>query len=143
MNITDKQNSIIQEFAGITDWQNKYKLIIQKGKDLSSMPEESKTADNIVKGCQSQVWLASDFNKQDKTVIFTADSDAMIVKGLISLLLYVYSGETPDNIIKYPPIFIEKIGMQDHLSITRKNGLDRIIKQIQFYAIAYQSLLSR
>lgn len=139
--LADTQDEIIQEFDRYSDWTDKYKYLIALGKDLPSMQEEHKTDDNIVKGCQSRVWLHA--NLEDQKIAFTADSDAAIVRGLIALLLRFYSGRTPDEILMTQPEFFKKIGMDQHLSMTRSNGLASMIKQMKIYAMAYKAKLSR
>lgn len=141
MTIKETQEEIIKEFEGFKDWDEKYAHIIKIGKELESFPEEQRTDDNKLSGCQSQVWLHASFN-EDK-IQFQADSDAMIVKGLIALLVRVYSNHTPDEILNSQPEFIKKIGIDNHLSLTRKNGLSSMLKQIQRYAIAYKALVDR
>jgi cysteine desulfuration protein SufE len=139
--ISEVQDDIIQEFDRYSDWTDKYKYLIALGKDLPSMEEAHKTDDNIVKGCQSRVWLHADL--EDQKIDFTADSDAAIVRGLIALLLRFYSGRTPDEILMTQPDFFKKIGMDQHLSMTRSNGLASMIKQMKIYAMAYKTKLSR
>jgi cysteine desulfuration protein SufE len=141
MTIKETQEEIIKEFEGFKDWDEKYAHIIKIGKELESFPEELRTDENKLSGCQSQVWLHGAID-QDK-IQFQADSDAMIVKGLIALLVRVYSNHTPDEILDSPPEFIKKIGIDSHLSLTRKNGLSSMLKQIQRYAIAYKALIDR
>ena len=140
--IEDKIEKIINEFNQFDDWEDKYTHIIKRGKSLPEMQEELKTEDNKVKGCQSQVWMSAVLN-DDHTLSFVADSDAMIVKGIVSLLVEVYSGEKPAVIIAHKPEFIKQIGLDEHLSPSRTNGLFSMIKQIKYYATAYQALLSK
>lgn len=141
MTITETQHGIIKEFEQFKDWDEKYSHIISLGKQLDIFREENRKDENKLSGCQSQIWLYAELN--DGKIIFTADSDAMIVKGLIALLIKVYSNHTPDEILNSPPEFIKQIGIDNHLSLTRKNGLHSMLKQIQRYAIAYKSLVDR
>ncbi|MFH1197987.1 MAG: SufE family protein [bacterium] len=138
MTIKETQESIIQEFESFKDWDEKYAYIIKIGKELDTFPEDQRTEENKLSGCQSQVWLHA--SVEGSNVLFKADSDAMIVKGLIALLIKVYSNHSPDEILSSPPEFIKKIGIDNHLSLTRKNGLSAMLKQIQRYAIAYKAL---
>lgn len=140
MTIEEKQNRIIRQFELLGDWPERYKYIIKLGQKLPSLDDEKKVEGNLVRGCQSQVWLDTEL-EEDK-VIFKADSDAAITKGLVALLVKFYSGETPDTILKTDPEFIKKIGMQEHLSPTRSNGLASMVKQMKIYAMAYRSKLS-
>ena len=137
--IEQKQKDVENELSLIPDWEGKYKYLIELGKAQTGLPDESKTEENKVRGCQSQVWLDVKLSPDGKMYI-GADSDALIIRGLIGLLLRVYSGHAPKEILENPPNFFSRIGMQEHLSITRANGLAKIIKQIQFYALAYSSL---
>lgn len=131
------QDEIIEEFAIYDDWMDKYALIIEKGNTLEALEDKYKTPNNIIEGCQSRVWLQANYNK-DK-LHFRAESDAVIVKGLLALILEVYSGRTPDEIINSDLHFIKEIGLTEHLSPTRSNGLLAVVKQIRFYAIAYKA----
>lgn len=135
------QQEIICEFEGLKEWTDRYKHIIALGKQVNSFPEEHKKDQNIVKGCQSRVWLHAEL-ENDGCIHFFADSDAAIVRGLIALLLRFYSGQTPDTILTTPPAFIQKIGMDQHLSMTRSNGLASMVKQMKIYAMAYKSKLA-
>jgi cysteine desulfuration protein SufE len=138
--IATVQDTIVEEFAFFDDWTERYKYIIDLGRSLAPMDENVKTEENKVRGCQSQVWL---FGKLwDGRVWFQADSDAMIVRGLAALILRFYSGRTPDEILGAEPEFIEKIGMSEHLSMTRANGLRAMVKQIKLYALAYKAKLT-
>ena len=139
MEIQDVQNRIIKEFSLFEDWTERYKYIIKHGDKLETLPEEDRVKNNLVKGCQSQVWLTAEL-KGDK-VHFKADSDAAITKGLVSLMVRLYSDQTPEEIISVNPDFISKIGMQQHLSPTRANGLASMVKQMKIYAMAYKSKL--
>lgn len=140
MSIQDKQNQIIAEFTQSPHWEDRYKKIIQMGKNLPEMPAEFKTDDNIVKGCQSQVWLHATLNDQGK-IILLGDSDALIVKGLVALLLEVYSGATPSEVLQTPPDFLKALGFEGNLSPSRANGLHSMLKQIKMYATAFDYLL--
>lgn len=140
MDIQAKQDEIIQDFVRLSDWENRYKHIIKLGMKLPELEKEHKIDENLVRGCQSQVWLKTELDG-DK-VIFRADSDAAITKGLVALMVRFYSGETPDTILKTNPEFITKIGMQEHLSPTRSNGLASMVKQMKIYAMAYKAKLA-
>ncbi|MGA1465572.1 MAG: Fe-S metabolism protein SufE [Bacteroidetes bacterium] len=137
MTIEEKQERIIREFSILPDWQERYKYIIKLGTKLPEMDEADHTEENLVRGCQSQVWLTTE--QDGDRIVFHADSDANITKGLVALLVRVYSGETPETILATSPDFIRKIGMQEHLSPTRANGLAAMVKQMKIYAMAYQS----
>ena len=141
MTIDEKQERIIRQFNLLGDWPERYKYIIKLGQKLDPIDEEKKVDENLVRGCQSQVWLITDLN--DDKVNFSADSDAAITKGLVALLVDFYSGETPDVILKTNPSFIKQIGMEDHLSPTRSNGLASMVKQMKIYALAYKSKLDQ
>lgn len=141
MTIQEKQDRIIREFKALGDWPERYKYIIKLGQKLDPLDEKYKTEDNLVRGCQSQVWLHTELDG-DK-VIFKADSDAAITKGLVALMVRFYSEESPDEILSNNPDFIEQIGMQEHLSPTRSNGLASMIKQMKIYAMAYKSKLQQ
>jgi len=140
MDIQEKQNKIIREFELLSDWQERYKYIIKLGSKLEPLDESHKTEENLVRGCQSQVWLSAQLD--DGKVIFRADSDAAITKGLVSLMVRFYSGHDPDTIINTNPEFIKKIGMAEHLSPTRSNGLASMVKQMKIYALAFKSKLT-
>jgi cysteine desulfuration protein SufE len=135
MTINESQDEIIEEFELFDDWADKYEYIIDLGKKLKGFPEEQKTEDNIIKGCQSRVWLNA--RKDEEKLIFEADSEAIIVKGLVNMLIRVLSGHTPQEIAKADLYFMEKIGMSQHLAQTRSNGLASMVKQMKNYAIAY------
>ena len=141
MTIEETQREIIKEFEEFQNWEEKYTYIIQIGRELSGYPEDYRKDDFKISGCQSQVWIHAQLDKNN--VLFVADSDAMIVKGLIALLLRVYSGHTPDEILSTPPDFIQKIGIDNHLSPTRKNGLGSMLKQIKMYAIAFKAITDK
>ena len=135
--IDQVQEEIVEEFAVFDDWMDKYSLIIEEGNKLEKLDESYKTPNNIIKGCQSRVWLQTDF--ENGKLYFRAESDAVIVKGLLALVLRIFSGRTPDEIISADLHFLKQIGLTEHLSPTRSNGLLAVIKQIRFYAIAYKA----
>lgn len=139
--IADRQNQIIQEFSRLTDWEDRYKRIIEMGRELPEMPVELKTDENLVKGCQSQVWLHAALSAEGAMTI-QGDSDAMIVKGLVALLLRVYSGANPNDILQTPPEFLRALGFEGHLSPSRANGLHSMLKQIRLYATAFAYVLN-
>jgi cysteine desulfuration protein SufE len=134
MTIDEIQNEIVSDFELFDEWDDKYAYIIELGKKLPPMPEQYKTEENIVKGCQSKVWLYA-YNQGDK-VFFLGDSDALIVKGLVALLIKVFSGQKAEEIAHSNLFFLEKIGLQQHLSMTRANGLASMIKQMKAYGLA-------
>ncbi len=140
MTIEDVQNDIIDEFSMFEDWEERYQYMIDLGKTLPLIEDKYKTEDNIIKGCQSKVWVHA--NMQDNKVNFTADSDAIITKGIIAILIRAFSNQHPNDIIEANTDFIDKIGLKEHLSPTRANGLVSMIKQIKLYAIAYQTQLN-
>lgn len=137
MEFEKRQKEIIDEFEFLTDWMEKYEHIIELGKSLPLIEEQYKTEDNIIKGCQSRVWLHADLI--DGKVIYTADSDAIITKGMIALMIRALSGLTPEEIINAELQFVDKIGLKEHLSPTRSNGLLSMIKQMKLYAIAFKA----
>ena len=132
--INEIQDEIIEEFEMFDDWMQKYELIIDLGKDLSGLDEKEKVEANIIKGCQSKVWLSAKMT--NGKIVFTADSDAIMTKGIIALLIRALSGQDPKNIARSNLYFIDKIGLKNHLSITRSNGLEAMIKKMKIYAIA-------
>ncbi|MFN6084466.1 MAG: SufE family protein [Fluviicola sp.] len=132
--IEKKQNEIIDEFAIFDDWMEKYEYIIDLGKDLPLIDESKKTSDRLIEGCQSRVWL--DASVVDGKMSLTADSDAIITKGIIGLLIQVYNNESPEDVAKSEPFFIKEIGLQEHLSPTRANGLLSMVKKIKLLAIS-------
>ena len=138
MSIKEKQAELVNEFKELDDWDDKYAQIIKMGRQLPEFPEEYRIDKNKIEGCQSQVWIHAEL-KEGK-VFLQADSDAMIVKGLISMLITVYSNHSPDEILISPPDFLNEIGIDKHLSLTRKNGLGAMLKQIQMFAVAYKAL---
>ena len=139
MTIDEIQDEIITEFSDLTDWMDRYAYIIDLGNTLSPFPESEKIPANIIEGCQSRVWISAKLN-DDMTVHFEADSDALIVKGIIALLLKVLNDRTPDELLNADLYFIEKIGLEEHLSPTRSNGLVAMVKQIHNYARAFKVL---
>lgn len=139
MTISEIQEDIVDEFSMFDDWMQRYEYMIDLGKSLPIIDESLKTEDRLIKGCQSKVWLNAEL-KEDK-VIFTADSDAIITKGIIAILIRVFSNQKPEDIIEANTVFIDKIGLKEHLSPTRANGLVSMIKQLKLYALAYQTQL--
>lgn len=137
MTINEAQDEVIEEFAGFTDWMDKYQMLIDLGSELEPLDSRYKTDQNLIDGCQSRVWLQADYD--GSVITFTADSDALIVKGIIALLIRVISGHTPEEILSADLYFIERIGLKDHLSPTRSNGLLAMVKQIRMYALAFSS----
>ena len=136
--IKEKQEEIIEEFNSFDDWMDRYQLLIDLGSEQPPLEEQYKSDDNLIEGCQSRVWLQADL-MPDGTVRFLAESDALIVKGIVSLLVKVYSGHTPDEILDNEPYFVEAIGLKEHLSPTRSNGLVSMIKQMRMYALAFKA----
>lgn len=136
MTINEAQDEVVEEFEDFTDWMDKYQMLIDLGNELESLDEKYKTDNNLIDGCQSRVWVQCDY--VDGKLVFTAESDALIVKGIIALLIRVLSGHTPQEILDADLYFIDKIGLKDHLSPTRSNGLLAMIKQIRVYALAYK-----
>lgn len=136
-NIEAKEQEIIEEFSLFDDWMDKYEHIIGLGKELPLIDESLKTDDLLIKGCQSRVWLHA--KMEYGKVIFTADSDAIITKGIINLLIRVLSGEKPDDIVNADMTFIDQIGLKEHLSPTRSNGLVSMVKQMKLYALAFKT----
>ena len=135
--INEIQDSIIEQFSDFDDWLDRYQLLIDLGSEQEPLPEEYKSDNNLIEGCQSRVWLQADFI--DGKVHFRGESDALIVKGIVSLLISVYSGHTPDEILSSEPYFVEAIGLKEHLSPTRSNGLVAMIKQMKLYALAFKA----
>lgn len=136
MTINEIQDAIIEEFQDFDDWMDRYQLLIDLGSDLTPLDEQYKTNDNLIDGCQSRVWVYPEL--RDGHVYLQAESDALIVKGIVALLLRVFNGQTPDDILSADLYFIDRIGLKDHLSPTRSNGLLAMVKQIRLYALAYQ-----
>lgn len=141
MKIEEIEQEIISEFEQFDEWLDKYNFIIELGKILPLISEEYKTEQYVISGCQSKVWLHSTL--QDGKIFFEADSDAIITKGIVGLMIRVLSGQSPDDIINAKLDFVEKIGLREHLSPTRSNGLTSMIKQMKFYALAYKTKLSQ
>lgn len=137
MTIKELQEEIIEDFNLFDDWMERYEFIIDSGKSMPKIETQNKSDDNIIKGCQSKVWLHADY--ENGKLLFTADSDAILTKGIISLLLKVYNDQSPDDILANDPFFIDEIGLKEHLSPTRANGLLSMIKQIKLFALAYKS----
>ena len=148
--INEIQDEIIEEFAGFDDWMDKYQLLIDLGNEQEPLDEQYKTESNLIDGCQSRVWLQADFvgmrnekgemrNEQHGVIVFKAESDALIVKGIVSLLIRVLSGHTPQEILDADLYFIDEIGLKEHLSPTRSNGLLAMVKQMRMYALAFQA----
>ena len=136
--IKELQYEVIEEFDGLDDWMDKYQMLIDLGNDLEPLEERYKTPENIIEGCQSRVWVQCDY--VDGRLQLSADSDALIVKGIIALLIRVLNNQTPADILGSELYFIDRIGLRDHLSPTRSNGLLAMIKQIRAYAVAYSSV---
>ena len=146
MTINEIQDEIIEEFAGFDDWMDKYQLLIDLGNDQESLDEKYKVEQNLIDGCQSRVWLQADLvemrnekGEMSNVIHFQAESDALIVKGIVALLIRVLSGHTPDEILNADLYFIEQIGLKEHLSPTRSNGLLAMVKQMRMYALAFKS----
>ena len=144
MTINEIQDEIIEEFSGLDDWMDKYQLLIDLGNELTPLDERYKTEQNLIDGCQSRVWLQADLvdgsstgSETVKVIHFSAESDALIVKGIVSLLIRVLSDHTPQEILDADLYFIEEIGLKEHLSPTRSNGLVAMVKQIRTYALAF------
>lgn len=135
MTINEAQDEVIEEFSGFTDWMDRYQMLIDLGNDLELLDERYKTEQNLIDGCQSRVWLQADYD--GNVITFTAESDALIVKGIIALLIQVLSGHTPKEILDADLYFIDRIGLKEHLSPTRSNGLLAMVKQIRMYALAF------
>lgn len=138
MTIDQIQNDIVEEFSDVDDWMDRYAMIIDLGNNLPEIDEKYKTPDHLIEGCQSRVWLNAKLTPEGK-VHYTADSDAIIVKGIISLLIQVLDNQTPDDILKSDLHFIDDIGLSEHLSPTRSNGLLAMVKQMRLYALAFQA----
>jgi cysteine desulfuration protein SufE len=137
MTINEKQDQIIEEFEVFYDWMDKYAYLIDLGNSLEPLDTQGKIQQNLIEGCQSRVWLHAEI--QGDKIVFTAESDAVIVKGIISLLIQVLSGHTADEILEADLYFIDKIGLKEHLSPTRANGLLSMVKQIKLYALAFKA----
>lgn len=141
MNIEETQQEIIEEFAEFEDWMDKYAYLIELGNNLTPIDPKYKVADNLIRGCQSRVWFHQEL--EGEKIIFEGESDALIVNGLVALLLRLYSGRTPKEILSSEPYFIKEIGLHQHLSPTRSNGLTSMVKQIKLYALAYDKILEK
>jgi cysteine desulfuration protein SufE len=137
MNIKEIQDEIVAEFSMFDDWMERYEYIIELGKGLPLIAEEYKTEDNIIKGCQSKVWVHAE--EKDGKVVFSADSDAILTKGIIAILIRAFSNQTPADILAANTDFIDEIGLKEHLSATRANGLVSMIKKIKMYALAFEA----
>ena len=137
MTINELQNNVIEEFADFDDWMDKYALLIDLGNSLPPLEEKYKTESNLIEGCQSRVWLQADY--VDGKILFKGESDAVIVKGIVSLLTSILSDHTPQEILDADLYFIEKIGLKEHLSPTRSNGLVAMVKQMRMYALAFRT----
>lgn len=137
MTINELQDNVVEEFSAFDDWMDKYALLIDMGNNLPALDEKFKTESNLIEGCQSRVWLQADY--VDGNIIFQGDSDAVIVKGIVSLLIQVLSGHTPQEILDADLYFIEQIGLKEHLSPTRSNGLVAMVKQMRLYAVAFRA----
>ena len=135
MTINEIQDEIIEEFSGFDDWMDKYQLLIDLGNEQEPLEDQYKKEQNLIDGCQSRVWLVADFS--DCKICFRAESDALIVKGIVALLIRVLSGHTPQEILDADLYFIEEIGLKEHLSPTRSNGLVAMVKQMRSYALAF------
>ena len=138
MTINEIQDEIIEEFDGLDDWMDRYQMLIDLGNEQEPLPEQYKNESNLIDGCQSRVWLTADLNDEGR-VVFQAESDALIVKGLVALLIRVLSDHTPDEILEADLHFMEDIGLKEHLSPTRSNGLLAMLKQMKMYALAYKA----
>ena len=137
MTINEIQDEIIEEFSGFDDWMDKYQLLIDLGNEQPPLDEKYKIESNLIDGCQSRVWLQADY--EEGKIHFSADSDALIVKGIVALLIRVFSDHTPQEILDTEIYFIDAIGLKEHLSPTRSNGLLAMVKQIRMYALAFQA----
>lgn len=135
--IAEREAELIEEFSLFDNWMDRYQYIIELGQNLPPLEEAHKTADNLVHGCQSKVWLVA--RQEDDKVIYQADSDAVITKGLIAMLIQVLSGHRPEEIVAAPLKFVDAVGIREHLSPTRSNGLNNMIKQMKYYALAFQA----
>lgn len=140
MTIKEIQEEIIDEFSMFDDWMERYEYIIELGKSLSLIEDKDKLDENLISGCQSKVWLHA--NMQDELMEFSADSDAILTKGIIALLLRIFNGQKPMDVLSADLFFVDEIGLKEHLSPTRANGLVSMIKQLKLYALAFQSKLS-
>lgn len=141
MTLEEIQEEITEEFAGFDDWMDKYAYLIELGNKLKPIDPKYKTEDNLIRGCQSRVWFHQEL--VEGSIIFEGESDALIVNGLVALLIRLYSGRTPKEILSVEPHFIDSIGLRQHLSPTRSNGLTSMVKQIKLYALAYSKILEK
>ena len=141
MTIDEIQLGIIEDFSGFEDWMDKYSLLIELGNELTPIDPKYKVESNLIRGCQSRVWLHQEFT--NGKITFEAESDALIVKGLVALLLKIYSNRTPHEILTSEPRFIDEIGLRQHLSPTRSNGLLAMVKQMKLYALAYEKISTK
>lgn len=137
MTLDEKQQEIIDTFSAFDDWMDRYQYLVDLGNALAPLPEADKTDQNLIQGCQSRVWLAADYT--DGRITFRGESDAVIVKGIVALLIEVLSGATPDEILASDLHFIDRIGLKEHLSPTRSNGLLAMVKQMRLYALAFKN----
>lgn len=137
MSINDIQNEIIDEFSCFDDWMDRYSLLIDYGNGLDTFPQEDKTEQNLIDGCQSKVWFTA--KMQDGKVFYQGDSDAILVKGIVALLIHVFSGHTPKEIVEAELYFIDEINLREHLSPTRSNGLNAMLKQMHLFALTYMA----
>jgi len=141
MTIDEIQQEIVEEFSGFEDWMDKYAYLIEKGNEMTPIDAKYKVENNLIRGCQSRVWLHQEFT--EGKIKFEAESDALIVKGLVALLLRIYSDRTPKEILESEPRFIDEIGLRQHLSPTRSNGLLAMVKQMKLYALAYEKISAK
>ena len=141
MTIEEREKEIVEEFSMLSDWMDRYSLLIELGNDLTDFEEEHRSNQNLIEGCQSKVWLYA--WEKDGLIYFMADSDAIIVKGIVALLIRVLNGRTPDEILEAPLAFVDAIGLKEHLSPTRSNGLVAMIKQMRMYALAYKTKMGK
>lgn len=141
MTIEEREKEIVEEFSMLSDWMDRYSLLIELGNDLTDFEEEHRSNQNLIEGCQSKVWLYA--WEKDGLIYFMADSDAIIVKGIVALLIRVLNGRTPDEILEAPLAFVNAIGLKEHLSPTRSNGLVAMIKQMRMYALAYKTKMGK
>lgn len=137
MSINDIQDEIIDEFSAMDDWMDRYSLLIDFGNELPALPEEDKTEQNLIEGCQSKVWFTA--HLEDGKIVYQGDSDAILVKGIVALLIKVLSGHTPKEILESDLYFVERINLKEHLSPTRSNGLVAMLKQMRYYALAFEA----
>jgi cysteine desulfuration protein SufE len=139
MTINEMQDQIVDDFSAFDDWMDKYQMLIDLGNSLEPLAEQYKTPQNLIEGCQSRVWIQADYDESTRLIHFTGDSDAVIVKGLVSLIIQVLGDHTPEEILDADLYFIERIGLREHLSPTRSNGLLSMIKQMRIYALAFKN----